>query len=255
MTTEAPPAPAPVPSAEPKPNSFARIFGVLFSPGETFASIARKPTWGVPLLVILIIGYVCTALVVPRMDWDKITAMQQEQMKQRNPNVSEQQLEQAARFGKALGKVIPWLFPIFAVVWYLLIAGVLLLTFRLTGSEGNFIQAFSATLYAWIPQLLSSIIGTIVIVARGGLVDPEQMATMIKTNPGFLVDSKAHPMLFALLGSLDVFTIWTVVLLIIGFAALSRASKAKAAAIVIGWWIVVIGLFKLAPAAFRSIRK
>ena len=55
------------------------------------------------------------------------------------------------------------------------------------------------------------------------------MATMIKTNPGFLVDMKTHPMLFALLSSLDVFTIWTVVLLIIGFAALSRASKAKAA--------------------------
>src|SRR5207244_9846094 len=253
MTIEAPPAPPP--AAEPKPNSFARIFGVLFSPGETFASIARRPTWAVPLLVIVIIGYVCTALVVPRMDWDKITAMQQEQMKQRNPNVSEQQLEQGARVGKALGKVIPWLFPIFGVIWYLLMAGVLLLTFRLTGSEGNFSQAFSATLYAWMPQVISTIIGTIVIVARGGLVDPEQMATMVKTNLGFLADMKTQPMLFALLSSLDIFTIWTVVLLIIGFAALSRSSKGKAAAIVIGWWVVFIGLFKLAPAAFRAVRK
>ena len=82
-----------------------------------------------------------------------------------------------------------------------------------------------------------------------------QMATMVKTNPGFLADMKTQPMLFALLSSLDIFTIWTIVLLIIGFAALARVSKAKAAAIVITWWVVVIGLFKLAPAAFRSVRK
>jgi hypothetical protein len=253
MTIEAPPAPPP--AAEPKPNSFARIFGVLFSPNETFASIARRPTWAVPLLVIIVVSFAATAVILPRMDWDKIVAMQQEQIKERNPNVSQQQLDQMERMTKAGGKVFAWAAPVVFVIWYLLVAGVLLLTFRLMGGEGNFSQAFSATLYAWMPQVISSIIGTIVAVARGGMLDPMQMATMVKTNPGFLADMKTQPMLFALLSSLDIFTIWTIVLLIIGFAALARVSKAKAAAIVITWWVVVIGLFKLAPAAFRSMRK
>ena len=71
------------------------------------------------------------------------------------------------RMTKAGGKVFAWAAPGIFVIWYLLVAGVLLLTFRLMGGEGNFSQAFSATLYAWMPQVISSIIGTIVAVARG----------------------------------------------------------------------------------------
>ena len=46
----------PVPDAEPKPNSFQRIIGVLFSPDSTFKSIARRPDWVVPLVLLLVIS-------------------------------------------------------------------------------------------------------------------------------------------------------------------------------------------------------
>ena len=36
------------PEAPEKVNSFGRIVGVIFSPKETFESIARRPTWLVP---------------------------------------------------------------------------------------------------------------------------------------------------------------------------------------------------------------
>lgn len=254
MTTDIP-ATAPAPgSPEPKPNSFARMIGVLFSPSETFASIARRPDWVVPLLVIIVIGYVGTIIVLPRMDWDAIATMQEEQMKAKNPNMSQEQIDQMARMTKAGGKVFGYVAPVVFVIWYLLVAGVLLLTFRLTGGEGTFKQAFSATLYSWMPLLLGSIVGTIVIVARGGLFDPTFAATLVKSNPAFLTDPKANPVLFALLASFDIFTIWTVVLLIIGFAALSRSSKAKAATIVISWWVVCI-LIKLIGPALQTLKK
>jgi hypothetical protein len=251
MTTDIPAA-APAP-AEPKPNPFARMIGVLFSPSETFASIARRPDWVVPLLTILLIGYVGTFIVLPRMDWDAITAMQEEQMR-KNPNVSQEQIDQMAKMTKAGGKVFGYVAPVVFVIWYLLVAGVLLLTFRLTGGQGTFKQAFSVTLYSWMPMLLGSIVGTIVILARGGLFDPTYAATLVKSNPAFLVDIKTNPVLFALLASFDIFTIWTVVLLIIGFAALSRSSKAKASIIVLSWWVVAI-LIKLIGPAMQSMRK
>ena len=252
MTTDSS-APAPA-SAEPKPNPFARMIGALFSPNETFASIARRPDWVVPLLVIVLIGYVSTFLIMPRMDWDAIVAMQEEQIKAKNPNMSQEQLEQVEKMTKAGGKVFGWVAPVIAVIWYVIVALVLLLAFRLLGGEGTFGKAFSATLYAWMPSVLNGIVLTIVIVARGGLVDPTQMATVVKSNPAFLVDMKAQPVLFALLSSIDVFTIWTVVLLIIGFAALSRVSKAKATAIVIPLWVVCI-LIKLIGPALQTLKK
>jgi hypothetical protein len=79
------------------------------------------------------------------------------------------------------------------------------------------------------------------------------MATVLKSNPAFLVDMKEHAVLFSLLSSLDIFTIWTIVLLIIGFAALTRSSKAKSAAIVIPLWAVVI-LIKVGFAAMGAAR-
>ena len=252
MTTDIPAA-APAP-AEPKPNPFARMIGVLFSPNETFASIARRPDWVVPLLTIVLIGYVTTFFIMPRLDWDAVVSMQEEQIKAKNPNMSQEDLDRVEKMTKAGGKVFAWIAPVIFVLWYLLVAGVLLLAFRLLGGQGTFRQAFSATLYAWMPLLLNGIILTIVAVARGGLIDPTQMPTLVKSNPAFLVNMKAQPVLFALLASIDIFTIWTVVLLIIGFAALSRVSKAKAAAIVISMWVVCI-LIKLIGPALQTLKK
>lgn len=252
MTTDIPAA-APLP-VEPKPNPFARIIGMLVSPNGTFASIARRPDWVVPLLVIVLIGYVNTFLIMPRMDWDAIVAMQEEQIRAKNPNMSQEQLEQMGRMTKAGGKVFGWVVPVLSVIWYVIVAAVLLLAFRLLGGEGTFGKAFSATLYAWMPLVVNGIIVTIVAVMRGGLIDPTQMATLVKSNPAFLVDMKAQPVLFALLSSIDIFTIWTVALLIIGFAAMSKVSKAKASAIVISLWVVCI-LIKLIGPAFQTLSK
>ena len=42
------------PEAPEKVNSFGRIVGVIFSPKETFESIARQPTWLVPVIFVTI---------------------------------------------------------------------------------------------------------------------------------------------------------------------------------------------------------
>lgn len=250
MTTGiAEPAPAAPITEPPAKNSFQRIAGVLFAPAETFRDIARKPDILIPLIVLIVIGYAVTAVLVPRMDFD---TMMREQMEQQNRQMSEADMARTLKMVSAFGKVMAWAGPILGILFYLVIAGVLLLAHRLFGGEGNFAQAFSATLYSWMPQALSSIIVAIVAFTRGSL-NPATMATLVKSSPAFLVDMKEHPVLFSLLSSLDVFTIWTVILLVIGFAALSRLSKAKSAVIVVSMWLVVI-VVKLGFAALGAAR-
>jgi hypothetical protein len=249
-TTGAPPPPA---EAVASKNSFERIAGVLFTPTETFADIARKPNFLVPLLLIIAIGYVCTFLMIPRMDWDSAMAQQMETMKKRQPNMSEGDLAQAQKVGKAVASVIMYISPLLGVLWYLIVALVLFGAFRLMGGQGTFAQAFSATLYAWIPLVLFSIILTIVIVVQG-TVDPTTMATAVKSNPAFLVDMKEQPVLFSLLSAIDLFTIWTIALLITGFAALSRKTWAQSAVIVISLWVVFI-LVKIGFAALGAMQQ
>jgi FtsH-binding integral membrane protein len=62
-----------------------------------------------------------------------------------------------------------------------------------------------------------------------------------------------HPVLFSLLSSFDIFTIWTLILLIIGFSTLSRMSRGKSAAIVISLWLFTV-VVKLGFAALGASR-
>lgn len=239
------------PPEAPSKNSFARIAGVLFAPAETFRDIARRPDVIVPLLVLVAIMYAGIALTANRIDWDAAVDQQVEMIKKRQPNLAEEDIRRQAEMGRAVGKVGIWIAPPLMIAGYAIVAGVLLLACRLFGGEGNYKQAFSATLYAWMPVMLASIIGTIVVLAKGGLIDPVEMQTLVKSNPGFLVDMTEQPVLFSALSSLDLFGLWRLVLLIFGFAALSRLSRGKTAAIVISLWLVMV-MIKLGMAAIQA---
>lgn len=242
-------APAPAPVTK---NSFQRIAGVFFAPVETFADIARKPDIVVPLLLIIIISYIGTVLVMPHLDLDAMIAQQAEMMKKQNPNLGDNDIERMGRITKSMTKVMGYIGPMLIIVGYLIIALVVWGACRMMGGQGDFKQAFSATLYAHFPRVVLGIITAIVVMARG-MVDPMTMATVVKSSPAFLVDMKTNPVLFALLGSLEIFQIWTVILLIIGFAALSKLSKAKTAAIVISLWVVML-VVKIGFAALGAAR-
>jgi len=247
MTAIDAPPPAPAPATK---NAFQRIAGVFFAPGETFKDLARKPDILVPLLVIVLIGYATTIMVMPHLDWDAMIAQQGEMMKKKNPNADDAAIAQMGRFTKVITKVTVWIGPLLVIVGYLIIALVVWGACRMMGGEGDFKQAFSATLYAHFPRVVLGIIAAVVVTARG-MVDPTTMATIVKSSPAFLVDMKEQPVFFSLLSSFELFQIWTIILLIIGFAALTRLSKAKTAAIVISLWVITL-VVKLGFAALGA---
>src|SRR2546428_7395993 len=144
----------------PKPNSFERIVGVFFSPSETFASIARQPDWVVPLVLMLVISLIAGIVIANRVDFASAAREAVEQK-----NMSPDQAESAVKISTAIAKVASYCAPIFSVIGFLVIAGVLLLAFRLFGGEGTFKQAFSVSVYAWMPGLLKSIITLVVLLS------------------------------------------------------------------------------------------
>lgn len=239
----------PAPDPGPRPNSFQRIIGVLISPDATMASIARRPDWVVPLLVLLIMALLTGVVIAQHVDFG---AAAREAMES-NKNMSQEQMDRGVKMAAGIGKVMTYLSPVLSAIGLLIIAGVLLLAFRLFGGEGDFKQAFSVTCYSSMPGVIKGILMIIILVLKGGTVPAQTLATLVRTNLGFLVDYKANPIAFALLSSFDIFSIWYLVLMIIGFAYLSRVSKVKSAVIIISLWIVVL-LFKLIGPAMQSLR-
>jgi membrane protein, antimicrobial resistance system len=241
-------APPPAPIAEKPKSSMERMIGVLFSPEETFADIARKPDFFVVLLLIMVISTISGILLAPRLEFDSLRT----QMAAKNPNMSPEDIDRGVKMAGAIGKVSSYASPVLVVCLFVIVAAVLLLAFRLFGGEGTFHQAFAIVTYAWIPRVLYGVILTI-IVAIKGTIDVGDIPTIVKSSPAFLVDVTDHPVLFSLLSTFDIFTIWTMVLLIIGFAYMSRFTKARSATIIISIW-AFITVVKLGFAAMGAAR-
>jgi len=239
-------APAPESAPVEKPNPIQRIIGVFASPAKTFESIARRPDWVVPLLIFLVVAIGSGWIMTSRVDFHDLAR----QAFESNPRAADMTPEQQ---GRMIGitattmKVFNYLSPLLTIIGLLIIAGVCLLGVRAMGGEGNFAQAWSASIYGLYPRLLKSIIATIVFLNKKTitLVD---LQNPVRSNLAFLFDPKVHPVAFAFTSWFDIFTIWSVVLYIIGFSALSRLSRAKTAAVIVVLLFVAILLTLIGPA-------
>lgn len=244
-----PEAPATAPPAAPKMNTLQRLVGAIAAPTRTFEEIARRPDVLWPLLIYFVLGILFVIAIVPRIDFE--TAMREE-IEASGRKLPEEELDRTVRFTAGLAKAGFYASPLIGIAMYAIVAGVLLLTFRLIGGEGNYKQAFSATLYAWVPLVIKSVAMTAVVLARG-TVDLPELNNVVLSNPGFLVDPKENAVLFAALSSLDLFTIWSLALFAIAFSYIARVSKAKAAAVIVSWWLVItfvqVGFTALGAAA------
>lgn len=234
------------PARPENPNPFQRIAGVFVSPMETLRAISNQPDWIVPLILILLISIVATVLVAPRMD---IASGMRAQFEKQG--LSEEQQEKALELAEKIGRFTPTITAVSTPVVMLAIAGLFMLAFRVFGGEGSFPQYFSLTLYSWLPQLLKSVILTGVMMFREK-VPVEEMPTLVKSNLAFLAGQPLdNPVLFALLAALDIFTFWTLFLMVVGYAEASRMRRGQSAGIVIGIWLVVT-IFRVAMAALQG---
>ena len=231
-------------AAEPeKPNTIQRIIGVLSNPGPTFESIVQRPNILGPLLIFVIISVVSAIAVAVKVDFDALA----HEAIEANPNIPPDKAEGAVGMTKAIMKVSMYASPVLIVLMLLITAGICLLAFRMFGGEGDFNQALSVTTYAWFPRLIRGILGAIVMLSKGSL-SIFDLQNPIMSNLGFLFDPKTQPVQYAIGSALDIFNIWSLVLLIIGLSAMSKLSKVRSAVIVIVLWLVVNLLSLIGPA-------
>jgi hypothetical protein len=243
------PVDAPSTAAGPPPaaKSFlSRVTGTFFAPDETLADVARKPDL-VAILILLVLTWIpASVMIAMRVDFG---AQIRAEMESRG-GMSAEQMEQAMRIGSAFSKAVAFFAPLFSLIMLVIVTAIFFFVFRLFGGEGKFGQALSITAYSWLPLSLGSVLSAIVLATRTG-VTPQDLATLLKSNPAFLVDLATQPVLFGLLSSIDVFVIWSLALLSIGFAHMSRFSKAKSATIVFSLWFTWI-LVKTGGAAIMA---
>ncbi|MCP5116542.1 MAG: hypothetical protein GY953_37415 [bacterium] len=215
----------------------ARLFGIFWEPKRTFQDIINHPGFWLPLLLMVALGVVYIALFQQTVGVEEL--LRQQLAKQ--PNAQEippGQMGMVVTFttvtmfvGAALG----------APIAYAVIALILMFAFRiLAGSEVKFKQAFGISVHAFLPTVITSVLAIIVMqTVRPADFD---LQNPIMSNLGWLVDTEASAgWLYSLASSIDVFMLWIVVLLAMGFATATRkCSTGTGIAIVGSLWALVI---------------
>jgi len=230
-------------------SSFGRLLGALVSPVKTFRSIAERPTWGAALLVLLVASGAVAYVVGMRTDYrDVIT----QTLKEKGRDVPEAQLEPQINMMQKAGPIISaCTVPVFIVLVVLLGALVYWVVFKLLGSDFSFKTSFATTLHAGMPGVIAALLTLPVILSRASLGYADvKSGTFLQSNLAFLAPADAKAWVTALYASIDFFSLWSVVLSIIGYKAVSRLSTQQVAAVVVLVTLLFIGV-RVGLAALR----
>ena len=98
MATEPMPTPAPVVEPQAQISPFGRIMGMFFSPKPTFEDIVRKPTWLLPMAIIVIFALIGVVSLNAHFDW-KSYVLQQIEKSPQAASMSAEQKQQRAEVG------------------------------------------------------------------------------------------------------------------------------------------------------------
>jgi hypothetical protein len=249
----------PAPESQPQPQAaispLGRIFGVFFSPKATFADIARRPSWIAPMAVLMLTGIVLNIALAVHTNWTQVSRDQIERSKfasrqfdKLDDAAKAQAFEQAAQRAKTMRyvrAVIGWpLLLLFATAVYF---G----AYRLIGGgRMTFGLSFVIVAFAHLPVALKEILGTVVTMLRDpSAIDPDNY---LASNPAALMGSDTPIWQIVPLAFLDVFAIWAIILVAIGFAASDpkKLPLGKSMGIAFGVQAALILFFTMLAFAF-----
>lgn len=244
-------SPATTPEVQPGLSEGERLIDTFFAPSKTFTDIRRNPSWWAPWLLLSLISIAFLQTVGMKIGWEQVTRNElrisgrAEKFEQAPP----EQQQKGMQLSQTIYKVTSWAPPVTLLLFALILGGILMATFNFgMGAEVTFKQSLAIVFYAFVPSLLGSILGIISLVIG---VDPEgfNMRNPVATNPAYFMDPTKAKFLYGMASAIDIMTIWTIILLGIGYSSISKVKKGTAIATIFGlfivWKLIVSGISAL----------
>ncbi len=254
--------PSGAPSSADSPGVIAgaigRLTGIYFSPSETYPGIGRAPKFILPMILLGLVVALSSFVLTNRIGYENLIRKQMEPIVQAGWITQEQadvQIERqtsgaAATWGKVSG-------PIFGAIGYVIVILALTALFKLVsmvvGAENDFKPLLGVTAWTF---LALGIVQTALMIMVLYLKSPDDIDIMnpVGSNLAALlsvVSTSIPKFLKALASWVDVFGIWRIFLLAIGYAAVSRKLKtATAAAFLIVLYLIGAVIFSAVASMF-----
>jgi Yip1 domain len=230
-----------------------RVIDTFVAPTKTFTDLRRKATFWGPLIIMIIVGVIYSFSVQQKIGWEKVA----ENNIHQSPKTEEKLA--TAPDGGASAKAITAKFT--AVVSYAFVVPILIITAIVAllnwatvnfgfGGKSTYGQIFAVSFYANLVMNIKYILAIIAIFA-GLAPDSFLINNPVGTNVGYYLSTDAPKALSALCMHIDIFEIWALVLTVMGVAVVARVSRGKAAAVVVGWWVIFV-LIAVGATAINS---
>ncbi len=229
-----------------------RIVNAFVAPSKAFHGLERNASWWMAWLLISIVSLAFVWVIDTKIGMDEIARIemaknsrQAEQMEKMSP----EQRQKALQLSATITRVVTYAVPVTILIVSLIIAAILMATFNFGfGAEVPFKVALAIVFYGTLPNLISSVLAT-ASVALGANPEGFNIRNPIASNPAYFMDANAHKFLSGLVSAVDIFSLWCVVLLGIGFACQSKVKRSTAILTIFSWFL----LYKLGAAALAAL--
>ena len=217
----------------------ARMIAVFFKPQQLFATMPAKSKWWVPVLLTTIVSLVTTWLALPKLKEMMLAAMPA------NTSIAAGQLDTIVRIqsisviAMSAASVIIGVFIMAALYYFLCVV---------SGGEGKYKQALTIVSYVGLIGALSLIFRTVLLCVIPGAKFDQSFTSLALLLP---MDAP-KTWLSTILSSVDLFSIWTLIVTAIGLKTMYRMKGKKAWVIVFATWIVFVAVSVAAVAVFAS---
>jgi hypothetical protein len=241
--------PTPQPE-EPSLSEGARIVDTFIAPSKTFADVRRNPNWWAPWLLISAVTLLFVFVMGRQIGFEQITknavaqSSRAEQFEKLPPDQQAKQIQMSTAFAR----YISYSLPVVNLIVFVVIAAVLMAAFNFgAGASVPYKTSLAIVAYSSLPSIIGAALG---IVSMFAGVDPAGFNAQnpVATNPAHFMDPAGNKFLYGMASALDVFIIWSIVLMGIGFASNSKVKRSTAIAMVAGLYL----FYKLVSAGLTA---
>lgn len=227
------------------PSAFGSLINIFLEPRKTLEDVRGHTNW---LWYPLVLSVVSIALVFvwyyASADWDVIRQQQTDILT--SYNVPKDKIAESLASltrGKLIIQTTIGIVVVYALIYFIQTL-YLFLVGKVVGSENqSFGSWFNFTAWTYFPSFLGAIASMIAILVYG----KQATATAIDVTSLNTLFFKLTPdnSWFGLLNSMHLALFWTLALMTIGFAAWTKRSLGKSAAIVLAPHVLIYGLWIL----------
>lgn len=235
------------------------IGGVFLDPKSTFEKISENTDrphpkdpaktkdmskWWLPLIITIVVAIGVVVYTVPNFIGPAQEAAVREQVLERGG--TPEQVEQALAMSSAMMVPMSIVGAIVVTIIILFVtAGIAHLLMKMLGGKGRFRKARAVVSWGMLVTALGSLIKLPLMMVKDSM--------FVETSPTlFFKALEPSDKLYKFLNTFDVFSLWWLVLLVIGLAIGYRTSYAKSIVTVVVLWVLMMLLSVLTPGGLGA---